>query len=79
MLELQVAQWRLGQQCVEAWLRCRRSQAGVFLGGQDDDSVLAVQCDTLRPVFPSVSHDLAEMGFRVLELPGRQRAPGGLR
>jgi len=54
---------------MQAWLCCRRSRAGVFLGSQYHDGILAMHCHTLRPVCPSVSHNLAEMGFRVLQLP----------
>jgi len=66
MLEVQVSQRRPGQQGVQARLRHCRSEARVILGRQDHHGVLAVQRHALRSLFPSLSHDLAEMSFGIL-------------
>lgn len=75
----QVPQRRPRQQSVQAWLRRRRSQARVILGGQDHHRVLAVHRDALRSQFSGLPHDLAEMRFGILKLPRRGRAMRGLR
>jgi hypothetical protein len=57
---------------MQAWLRRRWSQTRVILGRQDHHRILAVQGYTLWPLFPSLSHDLAEMSFSILKLPSRE-------
>ena len=78
MLEVQVPQRRPGQQGVQARLRRCRGQTRVILGIQDHNRVLAVHRHALRSLFPSLSHDLAEMSLGIRKLPSRERAMGGL-
>jgi hypothetical protein len=72
VLKIQVSQRRPAQQHVQAWLSRCRSKTPISLGGTDHHRILAVQSYTLRPMFQSLSHDLAEMSLGVLKLPGRE-------
>ena len=58
--------------------QCRRGsgQAVVFHGGDHDDCLLAAQCDVLLPLAAGAADDLAEMRFRVFQLPHRSFEQG---
>jgi hypothetical protein len=64
---------------VQARLCCCRSETRVIFSRENHHRVLAVDGHALRPLFPSLSHDLTKTSFGILELPSRERAMGSFR
>ena len=77
MLEVKVSQRGGRQQSAQTRLRRSRRETRVIFGRENDHRVSTVHRHTLRPPFPSVSHDLAEMSLGILKLPCRKRATDG--